>query len=112
MITGAHTVIYSRDPDADRAFFRDVLKLNHVDSGDGWLVFSVPAAELAVHPSDTNDVHEFYLICDHIQDFVAELKTKKVPCSPIQEERWGSLVKMTLPGGGRLGVYQPKHLRP
>jgi hypothetical protein len=112
MITGAHSIIYSTNPEADRAFFRDLLKLPNVDVGDGWLIFGLPPAELALHPFDRNDVHEFYLICDDVVAFIAEMKQFEVYCSPVQDERWGLLTQVTLPGGGRLGVYEPKHARP
>ena len=112
MIHGTHVIIYSKDAEADRAFFRDVLKYESVDAGDGWLIFALPPAEVAVHPSDTNDVHEFFLMCDDIQALVAEMKRKNVTCSPVDEQRWGSITRLTLPGGGQLGVYQPKHASP
>ncbi len=112
MINGAHVIIYSKDADADRAFFRDVLKFPNVDVGHGWLIFALPPAEVAVHPSETNDVHEFYLMCEDVKIIMSELKAKNVTCSPIHEERWGSVTKITLPGGGTIGVYQPKHKRP
>jgi catechol 2,3-dioxygenase-like lactoylglutathione lyase family enzyme len=112
MIHGTHVIIYSKDAEADRAFFRDVLKYESVDAGHGWLIFALPPAEVAVHPSDTNDVHEFFLMCDDIQSLVAEMKRKNVTCSPVDEQRWGSITRLTLPGGGQLGVYQPKHASP
>jgi hypothetical protein len=112
MIIGAHSIIYSTRPEADRAFLRDVLKLPHVDVGDGWLIFGLPPAEVAVHPSDENDVHEFYLMCDDITTFIAELKKRSITCGPVQDEGWGLLAQITLPGGGKLGVYQPRHARP
>ena len=112
MIHGTHVIIYSKDAEADRAFFRDVLKYESVDAGHGWLIFALPPAEVAVHPSDTNDVHEFFLMCDDIQALVAEMKRKNVTCSPVDEQRWGSITRLTLPGGGKLGVYQPKHDSP
>jgi catechol 2,3-dioxygenase-like lactoylglutathione lyase family enzyme len=112
MITGAHTVVYSADPEADRAFLRDVLGLTHVDAGEGWLIFGLPPSEVAVHPSDANDVHEFYLICDDIHRFVEELKGREVTCGPVEDQGWGMLVRLHLPGGGRLGVYEPRHVRP
>ena len=108
-IIGAHTIIYSKDAEADRAFFRDVLKYRHVDVGGGWLVFALPPGEVAVHPSDENGVHELYLMCDDIEALAREMKKQKIPCSPVHEERWGSLVQITLPGGGKLGIYQPRH---
>src|SRR2546425_6818132 len=112
MIIGAHSIIYSTSPDADRAFLRDVLKLPNVDVGEGWLIFGLPPAEVAVHPSEENDVHELYLMCDDVQALVAEMTKKNVKCSPIDEQRWGSITRLTLPGGGKLGIYQPKHASP
>ena len=111
MINGAHVIIYSKDGDADRAFFKDVLKFPNVDVGHGWLIFALPPAEVAVHPGD-NDQHEFYLMCEDVDAFITDMKKRKVKCSPIHEERWGRLTQVTLPGGGKLGVYQPKHDRP
>jgi hypothetical protein len=112
MITGAHIIFYSTDPPADRAFLRDVLKFLHVDAGEGWLIFSLPPAELAVHPSDQNDQQELFLICDDIHDFVREMAQHNIQVGQIQEQNWGHIVYITLPGGGRLGVYQPAHARP
>jgi catechol 2,3-dioxygenase-like lactoylglutathione lyase family enzyme len=112
MIVGAHSIIYSKDAEADRRFLRDVLGFPSVDAGGGWLIFGLPASEVAVHPSDGDERHEFYLMSDDIQGFVRKLVRSKVPCSPVHEEAWGSLTLVTLPGGGRLGVYQPKHRRP
>ena len=112
MITGAHSIIYSKNPDADREFFRDVLQLTKVDVGQGWLIFGLPPAEVAVHPSEENDEHEFYLMCDDVNAFVAEMKTKKIACGEVQDMGWGVLTQLTLPGGGKLGVYQPRHARP
>jgi hypothetical protein len=112
MIVGAHSIIYSTKPDFDRAFLRDVLKLAHVDVGDGWLIFSLPPSEVAVHPSDKNNVHEFYLICDDVDAFIADMKKHNIPCEAVQNQGWGLLTQITLPGGGKLGVYQPRHARP
>lgn len=112
VIHGAHVIIYSRDSAADRAFFRDVLKYESVDAGHGWLIFALPPSEVAVHPSDENDVHELFLMCDDVHAFIAEMAKKKVKCSPVDEQRWGSITKLPLPGGGTIGVYQPKHLSP
>jgi hypothetical protein len=112
MITGAHSIIYSRDPEADRAFLRDILKLGYVDVGHGWLIFGLPPAEVAVHPSDKNDVHEFYLMCEDIQAFVAKMTEHGIQSLPVQDQGWGLLTRLTLPGGGTLGVYQPRHERP
>jgi hypothetical protein len=112
MINGAHVIIYSKDADADRAFFRDVLRYPSVDAGHGWLIFALPPAEVAVHPSDENDVHELYLMCDDVNDLIAEMKKQNVTCSPVDEQRWGSITRLTLPGGGKLGIYQAKHPSP
>lgn len=112
MIIGGHSIIYSRRPEADRAFLRDVLKLPNVDVGDGWLIFGLPPAELAVHPSEKNDVHEFYLMCDDVEAFIAEMSKSRIACGPAQNLGWGVLTSVTLPGGGKLGVYQPRHARP
>src|SRR5262245_25798539 len=112
MIIGAHSIIYSTNSDADRAFLRDVLKLTNVDVGDGWLIFGLPPSEVAVHPSDENDTHEFYLMCDSVVAFIAEMKKHKIACTPAQNLGWGVLTQLTLPGGGKLGVYEPRHARP
>jgi hypothetical protein len=112
MITGAHSIIFSRDSEADRLFFRDVLRFPHVDVGDGWLIFGLPPAEVAVHPGDENNRHELYLMCDDVQALIAEMALHGIPCEPIQEQDWGLVTYVTLPGGGSLGVYQPKHARP
>ena len=112
MIIGAHSIIYSKNPEADRAFLRDVLELTNVDIGGGWLIFGLPPAEVAVHPSDENNEHEFYLMCDDIEAFAAQMKKNSVTCGPVQDMGWGLLSQLTLPGGGELGVYQPRHARP
>jgi catechol 2,3-dioxygenase-like lactoylglutathione lyase family enzyme len=110
LISGVHTIIFSRDAAADRAFFKDVLGLDAVDSGGGWLIFALPPTELAVHPTDGEDHHEIYLLCADIEATAAELERRKVPISrPFDEERWGTVTRITLPGGGRIGLYQPKH---
>jgi len=112
MIIGAHSIIYSRDPGADRAFLRDVLRLDHVDVGGGWLIFGLPPAEVAVHPSEGNDVHEFYLMCDDVDAFVDAMNENEIACGSIQDLGWGRLTQLSLPGGGKLGVYEPRHSRP
>jgi len=112
VITGAHTIIFSKDAGADRAFFRDVLKLTNVDAGDGWLIFGLPPSEVAVHPADENGAHELYLLCDDVEEFVAEMARQGVATGPVTDEGWGLLTRLTLPGGGALGVYQPRHARP
>src|SRR5579884_1934473 len=101
MIFGAHVILYSRDAEADRAFLKDVLGLQSVDVGHGWLIFALPPAEVAVHPTEGSGSHELYLMCDDVKAFVAEMKKKKLSCSAIQEESWGSLTYVTLPGGGK-----------
>ena len=95
---GAHSIIYSTNPDADRAFLRDVFKLPNVDVGGGWLIFGLPPAEVAVHPSDKDNQHELYLMCDDIEAFVAEMKTHNIVCGPVMDQGWGLLTRMTLPG--------------
>ena len=112
MIIGAHSIIMSRNPEADRAFLRDVLGLPHVDVGHGWLIFGLPPAEVAVHPHDRNDVHEFYLMCDDVAALIADMKSRGVACSAIEQQPWGQLTRVSLPGGGKLGIYQPRHERP
>lgn len=112
MITGVHTIIYSKDAEADKAFFRDVLKLTNVDVGRGWLIFGLPPSELAVHPSDDSQHHEIYLMCEDINAFVQQMAKHKIVCSEVQDEGWGLLTQLRLPGGGKLGVYQPRHPRP
>jgi catechol 2,3-dioxygenase-like lactoylglutathione lyase family enzyme len=109
MIFGAHAIIYSKDAEADRAFFRDVLGFSSVDVGRGWLIFALPPAEVAVHPDDANDRHELYFMCDDLEAEIAELNAKGVGCSEVQEAGWGSLTKIKLPGGGEIGLYQPRH---
>jgi len=109
MISGAHVIIYSKNAEADREFFRDVLGFKSVDAGHGWLIFALPPAEAAFHPSDENGVHELYLMCDDLKAEMASLAKKDVKFSEVQEARWGSIVKMRLPGGGEIHLYQPKH---
>jgi catechol 2,3-dioxygenase-like lactoylglutathione lyase family enzyme len=109
MISGAHMIIYSKDVEADRAFFRNVLGFASVDAGHGWLIFAMPPAEAAFHPSEANDVHELYFMCEDLKAEMAALAEKGVRCSDVQEARWGSITKIQLPGGGKVGLYQPKH---
>ncbi len=112
MITGAHVIIYSTDADADRAFLRDVLDFSSVDAGDGWLIFALPPAEVAVHPGDEQDGHELYLMTDDVDGLVASLREHGIAASPVTDRGWGLLTQVTLPGGGTLGVYQPRHPSP
>ena len=109
MISGAHVILYSKDAEADRAFFRDVLGFPSVDAGRGWLIFALPPAEAAFHPSDQNGHHELYFLCDDVKAEIAALAKKNVKCAEVHEERWGSVTKVRLPGGGEVGLYQPKH---
>jgi catechol 2,3-dioxygenase-like lactoylglutathione lyase family enzyme len=109
MISGAHVVVYSKNAEADRVFFRDVLGFKSVDAGHGWLIFALPPGEAAVHPSDESRADELYFMCDDLKVEMASLKKKGVECSKVQEQRWGSITKMRLPGGGEVGLYQPKH---
>ena len=111
-INGAHAIIYSKNPEADRALLRDVFEFEHVDVGGGWLIFALPPAEVAVHPSEENDLHELYLMTDDIYGFVTEMKQRQVPVASPEDQGWGILTHITLPGGGKLGVYAPSHPRP
>jgi catechol 2,3-dioxygenase-like lactoylglutathione lyase family enzyme len=112
MINGAHVILYSRDAEADRAFLRDVLEYRHVDAGDGWLIFKLPPAEVAVHPADGRESHELYLMCDDVEATVKELTAKGVECTqPVTDEGWGLLTRLRLPGGGEIGMYEPRHER-
>ena len=112
MFSGAHVVVYSTDAEADRAFFRDVLELPYVDAGHGWLILALPPAEMAVHPAGTGNTHELFLMCDDVGSFVARMSGRGVTCSDVQTERWGLITRLPLPGGGTLGVYQPRHPSP
>lgn len=112
MINGAHCVIYSKDAEADRDFLRDVLGLPNVDVGDGWLIFGLPPSEVAVHPAEGNGKHELYFMCDDIQAFCTQLASSGIECAEIRDAGWGLLSELTLPGGGKLGVYEPRHARP
>jgi len=109
MISGAHVIVYSKDAEADRAFFREVLGFKSVDAGHGWLIFALPPAEAAFHPAEENGAHELYFMCDDLKAEMARLGKKGVKCSEVHEERWGSITRMQLPGGGNVGLYQPKH---
>jgi predicted enzyme related to lactoylglutathione lyase len=110
LVSGAHVLIYSHDAEADRKFFKDVLGLDSVDSGGGWLIFALPPAEVAVHPTEEKDRHELFLLCEDIEATATELERRGVPLKrPFDEARWGRVTEITLPGGGRIGLYQPKH---
>jgi hypothetical protein len=111
VITGSHVIVYSRDAEADRAFFRDVLKYPHVDAGGGWLIFKLPPSEVAVHPTDGQGSHELYLMCDDVNATVEQLAASGVRCGEVSDEGWGLLTSIRLPGGGGLGLYEPRHPR-
>jgi hypothetical protein len=111
MIIGAHSVVSSTNPEADCAFLRDVLRLTNVDDR-GYLIFGLPPAEVSVHASDKNDVHEFYLMCDDVKAFISEMERHRIVCDPVQDQGWGLVTRLTLPGGGKLGVYEPRYARP
>jgi len=111
MLIGAHAIIYSKDAEADREFLQEVLGLPHVDAGGGWLIFGLPPAEVAVHPG-ANGLHELYFMTDDVEAFIAAMKKRRLACSPVSEQRWGRLTQLKLPGGGKLGVYEPRHASP
>lgn len=108
MLFGAHVIVYSTDAEADKAFLVEVLGLRSVDAGHGWLIFKLPPAEVAVHPAAAS-AHELYFMCDDLDAEVHALQDKGVTCSEVGEARWGSVAKLTLPGGGAIGLYQPSH---
>jgi hypothetical protein len=108
MINGVHVLLNSKDPDADRAFLRDVLGFKHIDIGHGWLIFALPPSEMAVHPAAENSC-VLYLMCDDVSVEIAKLQARDVRCGPIDEARWGRKTTFTLPGGGEVGLYQSSH---
>ncbi len=113
MISGVHAVIFTKDADGLRAFFRDVLGFRSVDAGGGWLIFALPPAELAAHPADQDGHQELYLMCDDVAATVDELSRKGVEFTgPISDEGFGLVTAIRLPGGGELGLYQPRHPTP
>jgi catechol 2,3-dioxygenase-like lactoylglutathione lyase family enzyme len=112
LINGAHVVVYTKDAEADRAFFRDVLQFSSVDAGHGWLIFAMPRFEVAFHDSEKNDEHELFFMCDDIVATLRDLKSKRVKVSDVSEQRWGKLATLTLPGGGKIGLYEPNHPTP
>ena len=110
MINGAHMMIFSHDAEADRAFFKEVLGLPFVDAGGGWPIFALPPAEVAVHPDERGGRQELYLLCADIDTAVTELESKGIKVEgPPQDMQWGRMVTIRLPGGGGLGIYEPKH---
>lgn len=112
MINGGHVIIYSKDAEADRAFIKNVLKFPYVDVNKGWLIFKLPPAEIAVHPSDENDLHEFYLMTDDLELEIRALKKAGATCDAVAQQGWGRSTRIQLPGGGTLGLYEPRHQRP
>ena len=114
-ISGVHLVLESNDPDADRAFFRDVLGLPYIDAGDGWLIFRLPQSEAAFHQREANDgemQNQVYLMCDDLKKEIRSLQSKGVKCGKVIDASWGSVTKLNLPGGSEIGLYQPRHTRP
>ena len=109
MIIGAHTIIHCSAADEARQFLREILGLESVDAGGGWLIFALPPAEVAVHPTDGDSRHELYLMCDDLDATMADLQAKGVECGPVSEQRWGRLTSIPLPGGAELGLYEPRH---
>ena len=119
MINGAHFLFYSTNPDADRKFMHEVLEFSYVDVGGGWLIFRFPPTEVAVHPTDKAFLHPhaeqplagavLYLMCEDLQTEITRLEAKKVACSKVEKENWGTFTTFALPSGGRIGLYQPTH---
>ena len=110
MINGIHALLYAKDVEKVRTFFKDVLGLKSVDAGEGWLIFALPPAEMGIHPVDDGEPHhELYLMCDDVNASIAELKAKGINASPVREFEWGSATMIELPGGDSIGMYQPKH---
>ena len=112
MINGAHLVVYSTDAEADKAFFRDVLGFANVDAGAGRLIFKLPPGEMQVHPAEQNGRHELFRMCDDVDRTIAVLSERGVACEPVSDQGWGRLTRIALPGGGDLGLYEPRHARP
>jgi hypothetical protein len=112
MINGAHFIIYSKDAEADKSFIKNVLKFEFVDVNKGWLIFKLPPAEVAVHPSDENDLHELYLMTDNLDSEIKTLKKSGAECDSVTQQSWGRSTRVKLPGGGSLGLYEPRHARP
>jgi catechol 2,3-dioxygenase-like lactoylglutathione lyase family enzyme len=112
MINGAHVMIFTQDEDADRAFLRDILGIACIDAGEGWLIYKLPPTELGVHGGPDNDVHTLYLMCENLEQAIASLKAKGAECSEPFSASWGTATSIALPGGGKLGLYQPRHQHP
>jgi hypothetical protein len=117
MFLGTHLLLYSRDPEADRAFLRDVLELRSIDAGHNWPIFTLPPAEVAIHPAenmedtpaDRTASCDVYLMCRNLEPAIATLAAKGVVCGPVQQARWGAVTTIPMPGGGKLGLYEPRH---
>lgn len=119
MVTGAHFLLYSKDPEADRGFFRDVLHFRAVDAGGGWLIFALPPAEMGIHPAtdaslQRHAAHELagmvlYLMCNDLRAAIKRLQAKNVACAEIEKAAWGLSTSFRLPSGGEIGLYQPTH---
>ena len=112
MFNGAHVVIYSSKPEEDRRFLKDIDGLAHVDAGDGWLIFALPPAEVAVHPHDRSTAHEFYFLCDDVEGVRREIEVAGLACTPAVDAGWGVLSSFHLPGGSKIGFYAPRHAQP
>ena len=109
MINGVHALIYAKDAEKARAFFRDVLGFDSVDAGHGWLIFALPPAELGIHPAEDEQYHELYLMCDDVKKTIADLEMKGVTCRLVTETRFGLVTSFEIPGGGKIGLYEPRH---
>ncbi len=112
MVNGVHAIIYAKQPDAVRTFFRDVVGFEFVDAGRGWLIFELPAAELGVHPTEGHGSHELYLMCDNIDATIADFTSKGVACGPITDEGWGRVASVKVAESTDVGLYEPRHPSP
>ncbi|HEX2086963.1 MAG TPA: VOC family protein [Solirubrobacteraceae bacterium] len=109
MITGLHAIIFTKDAEAVRAFLRDVLGLESVDAGGGWLIFAAPPAEIAAHPAEEGGRHELYLMTDDVEAEAERLRARGVDVAPIEDQGFGLMTSIRLPDGERLGLYEPRH---